>query len=280
MSPVFFAERPQTVDTAPTFDEPVSQLVTAAQICSARFETWRQFFQWGFGLNRKLWEYLYILNALDSYCGLGEGKTGIGFGVGRERLVPLLASKGCRVTATDYVAEAEKSLGWESRTINDLVDEQVCPKDTFLANVSFRDVDMNAIPDDLRNGGADFLWSCGSLEHIGGLQHGLDFIQSAMACLRPGGIAVHTTEFNIVSNERTLDSPSMSFYRRQDIEGLAHRLRADGHQGNHGRRSPCRPGAVSLSPVDQRPGRRVRHHLDRADHPKGMTRWVPRNQRF
>src|SRR5271157_238381 len=223
------AELPLILDGEPNFDKPVSQLVTVAQICSARFEQWRRLFQWGFGLNRKLWEYLYILNGCDSYGGLGAGRRALGFGVGHERLAALLANMGCQVMATDYVPGDGQSLGWEARSLEDLMDELVCPEEKFRQNVSFRHVDMNEIPSDLLSGQFDFLWSCGSLEHIGGLQNGLDFIEKAMACLRPGGVAVHTTEFNVVSNERTLDTPGLSFYRRQDIQGLAQRLREQGH---------------------------------------------------
>jgi hypothetical protein len=222
-----FTGLPLIVEDQPDFDHPVSQLVSAAQICSAGFEKRRQVYRWDFGLNRKLWEYLYILNALELYAGLAPGRRGLGFGVGRERLVPLLAAGGCRLVATDYVPEDERSLGWEARGIDDLFDEEVCPRDELLRNVTFRHVDMNRIPPDLT--GFDFLWSCGALEHIGGIEPGLAFVEAAMACLKPGGIAVHTTEFNLVSDERTLESPGMSFYRRQDIERLGRRLRQQGH---------------------------------------------------
>jgi hypothetical protein len=220
---------PLLVGGEPSFDRPISQLVTASQICSARFEHWRQFFRWGFGLNRKLWEYLYILNALDTYLELREGLKGVGFGTGRERIVPLLANVGCQLLATDYVPPENQSRGWEARGLEDLMDTEVCPEETLRANVKFRHVDMNDIPADLAAGAYDFIWSCGSLEHIGGLKNGLDFIERAMACLRPGGIAVHTTEFNIVSDERTRDEPNLSFYRRSDIEPLSQRLRNQGH---------------------------------------------------
>jgi hypothetical protein len=61
-----------------------------------------------------------------------------------------------------------------------------------------------------------------------------------MTCLKPGGIAVHTTEFNLSSNEDTFDTPGLSLYRQRDIEELAHRLEKSGHkiqlnltQGDH-----------------------------------------------
>jgi hypothetical protein len=51
-----------------------------------------------------------------------------------------------------------------------------------------------------------------------------------MACLAPGGLAVHTTEFNLTSNLSTLESPLLSVYRRYDIDGLAERLAREGHR--------------------------------------------------
>jgi Methyltransferase domain len=211
----------------PSFDHPVSQFVSAEQIFSWRFERWRRVFGWGAGLNRKLWEYLFILNALDQFVGLRSGTRALGFGVGRERLVPLLAGFGCEVVATDYVEQREL---WPkmAQNLGDLFDPKICSEASFRSLVAFRNVDMNRIPSDLRD--FDCLWSCSSLEHIGGLQNGLDFIEAAMDCLRPGGIAVHTTEFNLVSNETTYETPNLSFYRRKDIEALAEQLLAKGHQ--------------------------------------------------
>lgn len=227
--------RPLLVNEQPCFEAPDSQLVSAAQIQSPRFEYWRRAFRMKPGLNRKLWEYLYIVNSFDYYVGLGEGVRILGFGVGRERIPAVLAARGCLVTATDYDEAGEwaaKSMGdllhpLDSDTDPELAVQEICDPETFRRNVTFLSVDMNSILPDLRD--YDCLWSCGSLEHIGGLNEGLEFIESSLDCLRPGGIAVHTTEFNLSSNEHTIDTPTLSFYRRRDIEALASRLQANGH---------------------------------------------------
>ena len=93
--------------------------------------------------------------------------------------------------------------------------------------LSFQHINMNEIPSDLRN--YDFIWSCGSLEHIGGLDNGLKFIENAMSCLKPGGIAVHTTEYTLTSKDETYESPGLSFYREKDIQKLANLLISAGH---------------------------------------------------
>lgn len=228
--------RPLLTGGPPSFDAPDSQLVSEAQFHSPRFEFWRRVFRMAPGLNRKLWEYLYIVNALDHYVGLCDGTRILGFGVGYEQIPAVLAARGCGVTATDYVEAGE----WAAQSIDDVAlrprDEDADPTlaslelgdaDVIRRLIEFRNVDMNRIPNDLR--GYDGLWSCGSLEHIGGLQNGLDFIESSLDCLRPGGIAVHTTEFNVSSNEATLDTAGMSFYRASDILSLAARLTSAGH---------------------------------------------------
>ncbi|MFC7553839.1 methyltransferase domain-containing protein [Pseudoroseomonas wenyumeiae] len=60
----------------------------------------------------------------------------------------------------------------------------------------FRAVDMTRIPRDL-HGQFDLVWSACALEHLGSLRAGENFILEAMRCLKPGGIAIHTTEFDL-----------------------------------------------------------------------------------
>lgn len=220
------------------FDQPRSQCVTSEQIRSAAFEQWRQRFGMRAGLNRKLWEYLYIAQALDTGLDLARAPRILGFGVGRERLPAVLAAAGAQVLATDY-APPGADAAWTAHSLEDLLtvrdgdwdpalrERVLCDPDTFRARVGFRAVDMTRIPDDLT--GFDALWSCGSLEHIGGLQPGRDFIHASLRCLRPGGLAVHTTEFNRSSDVYTLDTPELCAFRRRDVENLAQALRAEGH---------------------------------------------------
>ena len=65
---------------------------------------------------------------------------------------------------------------------------------------------------------------------IGSLEAGLQFvINSVERCLRPGGIAVHTTELNMSSDDHTLDSGPTVLYRRRDLIGIVDALRDRGH---------------------------------------------------
>jgi hypothetical protein len=65
---------------------------------------------------------------------------------------------------------------------------------------------------------------------LGSIEHGIRFFQNSLKTLKPGGIAVHTTEFNLSSNDDTFESPSLCFFRRRDIENLLSRLVDDGHE--------------------------------------------------
>jgi hypothetical protein len=57
----------------------------------------------------------------------------------------------------------------------------------------------------------------------------MDFIINCLDTLRPGGIAVHTTEYNISSNEDTQEDPYGYVFRKKDIEHIAEKITKMGH---------------------------------------------------
>jgi SAM-dependent methyltransferase len=183
---------------------------------------------------RKQWEYVYIAQALHERGLLAPGKRALGFGVGREPLPALFASFGCEVAATDQSLDGAVRAGWartneHSTDLNGLNDRGICTDRMFSTLVSFAEADMNAIPPAF-DGGFDFCWSSCSLEHLGSLAHGAEFVKNAMKTLKPGGVAVHTTEFNLSSNDATFEHRDLSIYRRRDIEALCAELAAAGHK--------------------------------------------------
>ncbi len=186
-------------------------------------------------LHRKMWEWLFIAEALHERGLLDPGRTGLGFGVGQEPLTALFAADGCAVVATDQPHDAAVMSGWTDSSsewaggLENLNRSGLCPEDEFARRVRFRAVDMNAIPRDLRTGGFDFTWSSCALEHLGTLAAGADFVVAQMDCLKPGGVAVHTTEYLVSSNDVTVEAGGTVFYRRRDIEALVARLRKLGH---------------------------------------------------
>ena len=86
---------------------------------------------------------------------------------------------------------------------------------------------MNAIPDDLKD--FDFNWSSCSFEHLGTLEKGFDFLKNQLKTLKPGGWSVHTTEYNISSNDETQENNDTVIYRQRDIEKIVTKLRNEGH---------------------------------------------------
>ncbi len=183
--------------------------------------------------HRKLWEWVYISQALYERGCLDKGKKGVAFGVGEECSPDLYASFGCEILATDLGNDQAMAKGWMKEgqnaggDISKFHKYNFCTSSEFEKRVSYRDVDMNNIPSDIQ--GFDFCWSACALEHLGSLQKGLDFIKSSLNVLKSGGIAVHTTEFNLTSNEETMETDGLSIYRRCDIEKVVKDLESEGH---------------------------------------------------
>ncbi|HEX7941645.1 MAG TPA: class I SAM-dependent methyltransferase [Gemmatimonadaceae bacterium] len=210
----------------------VSSLCTAELLASDAFRFWIATIKEEWHFHRKLWEWAYICQALYERGLLNDGKRGVAFAVGRESLPALFASYGCTIVATDLAADDPRATGWATsgewaRTLAELNRLGLCPEPLFRERVSFRPVDMNHIPADLRD--FDFSWSSCSFEHCGSLELGAAFLINQMDCLRPGGVAVHTTEFNLTSNTRTVRTGRTVIYRRRDIEDIVRQLRGLGH---------------------------------------------------
>ena len=211
----------------------VSQACTQRQIETPVFRYWaNRMHERPGGLHRKLWEWCFISQALYERGMLASGKRGLGFAVGNEPMTSLFAQLGCEILASDLDSESAGKTGWvesnqHASGLAQLNARGLCAPDLFAERVRFRAVDMRAIDDDLR--GFDFLWSSCALEHLGSLQHGLDFVMNAMDCLRPGGVAVHTTELNCDSDVETVETGDSVVYRQRDLRELAERLQAQGH---------------------------------------------------
>jgi len=218
----------------PRFPEAVrSRLCTQEQIEEPWFEKWCDAMGEPPTAHRKSWEFAYIAQVMDAMGLMEPGRRALGFGVGREPLISLFANRGVEVTATDLEPESSEAKGWirsdqHAHSVDDILRPGVCDPDEFRRLVSWRPADMNAIPADLRD--YDFCWSACALEHLGTFDAGLDFIENSLATLRPGGIAVHTTEFNVWSNDETIDSGPTIVYRQRDMEALKERLEAKGHE--------------------------------------------------
>jgi 2-polyprenyl-3-methyl-5-hydroxy-6-metoxy-1,4-benzoquinol methylase len=217
----------------PTLASPVSQLCTHSQFDEPVYEYWVNQIHEQKRYHRKQWEFVYILQNLNIRLLLENGRKGLGFGVGQEPLPALMASRGVSVMATDLDLEGATQKGWatsnqHTTSLDVLNNRGICEPTLFDRLVSFKNVDMNNIPDDLA--GYDFCWSSCAFEHLGSIELGLQFVENSLKCLKPGGVAIHTTEYNCQSNRKTMDKGGTVIFRQRDILELAKRLRSAGHQ--------------------------------------------------
>jgi hypothetical protein len=180
--------------------------------------------------HRKTWEWAVISEALDERGMLAPGRRGCGFAVGREPLACLFAERGVDVTATDLAVEPNNTAqtwsaaGQHAASMEALFWPDLIRREEFEARVRFMPQDMRALNVE-QLGTYDFVWSSCSFEHLGDLEAGLQFVLRSTALLRPGGVAVHTTEFNVSSGDKTIERGDSVIYREVDIAALSHRLR-------------------------------------------------------
>lgn len=181
-------------------------------------------------VNRKFWEWCAIAQALDERSMLRTGMRGLGFAVGQEPLTSHFAGRGCEILATDLDPDASNeewiASDQHAATKEILYQPLLVNRDVFDSRVRFQPADMRTL-----NGlseGYDFIWSSCALEHLGTLEAGLNFIIRSASLLNPGGVAVHTTEFNVRSNDRTIERGGNVIYRRRDIALLATSLESSG----------------------------------------------------
>lgn len=209
-----------------------------SELCKAR--DWRTdwFNRWCTELNepprfhRKQWEYVYIMQALWERGCIEAGKKGLVFAVGTEPLPSIFAKYGCDIMATDIFPMEGIAKGWDSGNqlcfgLESLNKRGLCSQEVLSRHVNYQAVDMKKIPADLN--GFDFNWSSCSFEHLGSLKLGSKFLKDQLATLQPGGWAVHTTEFNISSNLRTLENGDTVIFRKRDIDAITNELRVAGH---------------------------------------------------
>lgn len=211
----------------------VSKPTTQKDIESPWFVYWCREIKAAPVYHRKLWEFAFTLQALYELNMLQDSRSGIGFGCGEEPLASYFASRGIRATITDLEPERAAKMGWaetgqhtaskESAFFPDIVSH-----DAFESLISHRYMDMNNLPE--FNTQYDFCWSICALEHLGSIKKGLAFIENSIKALKPGGVAIHTTEYNYLSEDKTIDNwPTVLFLRRH-FEELAKTVTDAGHE--------------------------------------------------
>jgi hypothetical protein len=233
----------------PDFGRVVSQTPTTPQFSHPDYVRWAEMLgftaatepdpdgegKWVDRNHRKVWEWVYILQAAHQHGALQAGGRAVGFGVGNEPLPAALAAHGLSVIATDLMGpDAPDSVQNWSTTgqllsgIEGLLRPDIVANERAAELIRTRSVDMNEVPDDL--GPCDLIWSAGSLEHLGSPGRGMQFVKRTAELLSPGGVAVHTTELDLVPHEQTVDYGELACYQPRDLRQLAAELTDDGFE--------------------------------------------------
>jgi SAM-dependent methyltransferase len=140
---------------------------------------------------RKYWEWDYLVDCAERLNLLRPDARALGMGVGREVLMFYFARHCQEVIATDlYSSDTE----WREANTGAL-DEiyQAAPFDYPRERLKVEVADMRKTnyPDN----SFDFVWSCGSIEHVPTLFDVYQTLAETYRVLKPGGYALITTEY-------------------------------------------------------------------------------------
>src|SRR5262249_1808127 len=140
------------------------------------------------------------------------------------------ASRDCEILATDLAADLSDkgwmSTGQHADSLNAIFRPELLDRAKFDSLVKFQPADMRTLSG--LSGAYDFIWSSCAFEHLGTLEAGLNFVVNSSRLLNEDGIAVHTTEFNVSSNDATITKGPSVIYRKRDLIRLSKELARNG----------------------------------------------------
>ena len=207
------------LEDAPTFALE-SKICTSADIYSAWHRSLAKCLRADNYKLRKIWEWTYTLKALQVAGKLHRDSAGLGFGCGTEPLASCFANFADRVMVTDAPIDVIDGKGWSdtaqhTASLEDAKHEWLASRSDLDRVLEFSYVDMNHIPESLHNC-YDFVWSSCALEHLGSKMKGLQFIVNSSRCLRPGGVGIHTTEYDL-SGTSVIDEWETVLFNNTDL---------------------------------------------------------------
>lgn len=170
---------------------------------------------------RKIWEWTYTIQVLYDQGFLQQGSSGLGFGCGTEPLASCFANFVDELLITDAPPHIIEGKGWSdtnqhTANLEQAKHEWLATRESMDRTMKFEFADMNNISRDYFDR-FSFVWSSCALEHLGSKQLGLTFIVQSAQCLKPGGLAVHTTEFDL-SGESTIDHWETVLFNADDFQ--------------------------------------------------------------
>lgn len=140
--------------------------------------------------HRKIWEFNQALYGLRTLRRLAPEATALGIGCGHEEFMYFLANRIRRVIATDL---------YEGEWIGGESDADVLTHPAKYAPFKYREGHlevrrMDALALEAADRSVDFVFCLSSIEHFGSRRDKLAALQEMHRILKPGGVAVLTTE--------------------------------------------------------------------------------------
>lgn len=210
----------------PRLEDPVTQVATTAQLRESVAGGWLARLRPKGTSGVEHWRKVYTLQALRRYGLLEEGAVGLGFEPSPSGVPAALAAMGTSVVAA-FPTRPGHQLRPEALK-RDLGTRAPCDRKTFEENVVARIVPWRRIPEDLVN--FDFLWSARANERLYSVAAAAQFVEDVMACLRPGGLAVHVMSYDLAPGGRSTPSTERILLRQGDVERIALVLASRGHE--------------------------------------------------
>eukprot|EP00037_Helgoeca_nana_P007904 m.71121 g.71121 ORF g.71121 m.71121 type:complete len:284 (-) comp18603_c0_seq2:17-868(-) len=179
--------------------------------------------------HRKQWELAYVLHVVTAKRLCQKGKRGLVFAVGKEILPQIFASLGCDIVATDIAVDDNPNVaaGWIAGNQHAASLSALYTKgykgvtwEDMQRRVSFRPENMLRFSPWLQAERFDFVWSLCAIEHVGSIAGGQSTVLQSLDLLKPGGVAIHTVEFNLASNTLTKLRSDESVWRMQDVDTM------------------------------------------------------------
>lgn len=145
--------------------------------------------------NAKIWETVQAWRAFRDFGIIGEEREILGIGAGAEALVFFLTNHVRRVFATDLYGTLSD---WQSGMHEMLIEPSAhCPPLMRFRRQRLVVQHMDALDLRYEDESFDGIFSCGSIEHFGGLKQAAQAAREMARVLKPGGIAAISTEFRI-----------------------------------------------------------------------------------
>lgn len=210
----------------PTLADPVTQIATVAQLREPVAGGWMSRLRPKGNSGVEHWRKVYTLQVLRRYGMLEQGARGLGFEPSPSGVPAALAALQTGVVAA-FPARPGPPLDI-GKLKRDLGTRAPCSKAVFDESVEARVDSWRRIPEDLVN--FDFLWSSRANEQLYSVAAAAQFVEDAMTCLRPGGLAVHTMSYDLAPGGRSTPSSERILLQQGDVERIALLLVSRGHE--------------------------------------------------